>query len=356
MAENITPQKKKIDFGKIYRDLLKYRKLFYITLPVAFILAALVALSIPNYYTCSVKLSPELSNRSASTSGLASLASSFGVKLSSGMGNSSEALFPTLYPDLMASVDFKASLFNVKVSPEGDNQEYSYYDYKKDVEKRPWWNKAIKAILNILDGDDAEKNRVFDPRKLTKEQGELAKAIEKDIICQVDKKTMVITIIAKDNDPQVCTTMADSTMSLLQNYITDYRTSKARVDLEYNKKLLSEAKANYEKASRAYAAFADGNLHSFQERIRQRLSELETEMQLQRTVYQQVVAQYQQAEMKLQEDTPAFAVIQASTIPAKKTGPKRAVGCISFMIFVFVITSIYIFYREDDLKPLLGLN
>lgn len=356
MAEKITPQKKKIDFGKIYRDLLKHKKIFYITLPVAFVLAALVALSIPNYYTCSVKLSPELSNRSTSTSSLASLASSFGVKLGSGMGSSSEALFPTLYPDLMASVDFKASLFKVKVSPEGDNQEYTYYDYKKDIEKKPWWQKATKAFINLLKSDDADKNSFFDPRKLTKEQGEMAKTIEKDIVCQVDKKTMVITIVAKDNDPLVCTTMADSTMALLQRYITDYRTSKARVDLEYNKKLLSEAKTNYEKASRAYAQFADGNLHSFQERIRQRLSELETEMQLQRSVYQQVVAQYQQAEMKLQEDTPAFAVIQASTIPARKTGPKRSIGCIIFVLTVLVAISVYVLYKEDDLKPFLGLN
>ena len=183
----------------------------------------------------------------------------------------------------------------------------------------------------------------------------MTRAIEKEIVCQVDKKTMVIMLTVRDNDPFVCTTMADSTMALLQRYITNYRTSKARVDLEYNKKLLADAKLNYEKASRAYASFADANLHTFQERILQRKAELETEMMLQRTVYQQVVAQYQQAEMKLQEDTPAFAVIQASTIPAKKTGPKRSVACLIFLFFAFIGTSIYALYKENDIKMLLGL-
>jgi hypothetical protein len=148
--------------------------------------------------------------------------------------------------------------------------------------------------------------------------------------------------------------MADSAMALLQRYITDYRTSKARVDLEYNKKILNEAKAKYEKASRAYAAYADANLHSFQERILQRKSELETEMMLQRTVYQQVVAQYQQAEMKLQEDTPAFAVIQDSTIPAKKTGPRRGVACLLSLFLAVVAISLYALYKEGDYKMLLG--
>ena len=356
MTENKTAisKKKPIDYGKIYHDLLKYKRLYYIVLPVAFALAAFITLSIPNYYTCTVKLSPEISNRSTSTSSLAALASSFGVKLGSGMGNSSEALFPTLYPDLMTSVDFKADLFRIKVRPKDSAQDYSYYDYKKDIEKIPWWSQAIKSIKDMF-MNDKEDPDMINPRQLTKKQYLMAKAVEDNFSCVVDKKTMVISLSVKDTDPFVCTTMADSTMALLQRYITDYRTSKARVDLEYNKRLLSEAKRNYEKASRAYASFADANLHSFQERILQRKAELETEMMLQRTVYQQVVAQYQQAEMKLQEDTPAFAVIQASTVPVKKAGPKRGVACLFFLFLAFICISIYVLYKEDDIKALLGL-
>ena len=355
MIENrIISKRKPIDYGKIYHDLLKYKRLYYIVLPAAFMLAAFITLSIPNYYTCTVKLSPELSTKSASTGGLASLASSFGVNLGSAFGNSSDALFPTLYPDLMTSVDFKTDLFKVKVRPEGADHEYTYYDYKKDIEKVPWWTKILKLFFGLFKSAEATTESI-DPRKLTKEQNEMAKVIEQDIVCAVDKKTMVITISAKDTDPVVCTTMADSTMALLQRYITDYRTSKARVDLEYNKKLLADAKGDYEKASQVYAQYADANLHSFQEKIRQKLAELETEAQLKQSVYQQVMAQYQQAEMKLQEDTPAFAVIQASTVPAKKTGPKRSLGCILFVFMAFLIISVYVLYKEADLKPLLGL-
>lgn len=346
----MTPSNNVIDFGKIYRDLLKHKRLYCIVLPVAFALSALYMLSIPNFYTCSVKLSPELSTRSSSKSGLASLASSFGVDLGS-MGNSSEALFPTLYPDLMSSVDFKTDIFKVKVRPENSEREYTYYEYKKDIEKAPWCNTILKSLFK----SDNPKTETIDPRKLTLEQATMALAIEQDIACDIDKKTMAITISVTDTDPVVCTTMADSAMTLLQKYITDYRTSKARVDLEYNKKILAEAKANYEKASRAYASFSDANLHSFQERILQRKAELETEMTLQRTVYQQVVAQYQQAEMRVQEDTPAFAVIQASTIPTMKAGPMRAKSCLIFAFIAFIATSVYILYKEDDIKNLLSL-
>lgn len=352
MTENKIPIKF-IDFGKIYRILQKNSRLYFIVLPIAFLLAVLIMICVPNYYVCTVKLSPELSNRSSSSSSLASLASSFGVKLGNVMGNSSEALFPTLYPDLMESVDFQASLFNVKVRPEDSEQAYRYFIYLKDIKKRPWWSKAAKSIKGFFKEDEPEAD-IVNPRKLTKEQNEIANNMKNDITCDVDYKTMVITLSVTDNDPLVCTTMADSAMSLLQQYITDYRTRKARVDLEYNKKLLNEAKAKYEKASRAYAAFADANLHTFQERILQRKAELETEMALQRTVYQQVVAQYQQAEMKVQEDTPAFAVIQASTIPAKKSGPSRAINCILIVFVAFLGTTIYILFKENEINTLLG--
>ena len=359
MMNETKQSKRKIDYIRIYCDLRKHLRLYLIVLPVTFVLTAFIMLSKPNIYTCTVMLSPELSNRSSSLSSLANLASSFGVKLGSGMGSSSEALFPTLYPDLMSSVDFKVSLFNVKVKPEDSDQEYTYYDYLRNVKKHPWWSDVIGGVIGsiteLLITDTVKVEPPLNPRRLTKKQNRMAKQLDKTIYCDVDKKTMVITISVKDTDPVVAATMADSAMMLLQNYITDYRTKKARVDMEHYGKMTEEAKECYEQASRAYAQYADANLNSFQEKVRQKKSEMETEVLLQRTVYQQVLGQLKQAEMRVQEDTPAFAVIQPSTIPAKNTGPKRTVTCLFFLFVAFMGTSAYALHKEGDLKMLLGL-
>lgn len=354
-----TKPKRSIDYAKLYQDIKKHKRLYWKVLPITFVLIAFVMLSKPNVYTCTVMLSPELSNRSSSLSSLANLASSFGVKLGSSMGSSSEALFPTLYPDLMSSVDFKVSLFNVKVKPEESDQEYTYYDYLRKAQKRPWWSDVISGVIGsiteLLIPDTVEIDPPLNPRRLTKKQYRMAKKLDKAIECDVDNKTMVITITVKDTDPVVCATMADSAMALLQNYITDYRTKKARVDMEHYGMMTEEAKESYEQASRTYAQYADANLNSFQEKVRQKKSEMETEVLLQRTVYQQVVGQLKQAEMRVQEDTPAFAVIQPSTIPAKNTGPKRTVTCLFFLFVAFMGTSAYALHKEGDLKMLLGL-
>ena len=101
--------KSSIDCNKIFQDLLKHKRLYYKVLPIAFLLAAIYAISLPNYYSCTVKLAPELGSGAKAAGGLASLASSFGVNLG-GAQQGADAISPTLYPDLMNSVDFKTSL------------------------------------------------------------------------------------------------------------------------------------------------------------------------------------------------------------------------------------------------------
>ena len=349
-----------IDFKKIFADLLKHKMLYAKVLPISFVVAAILALSIPNYYNCTVKLSPEMSG-SKSTNGLASLASSFGVNLGTA-GAGTEALFPTLYPDLMNSVDFKTSLFHVPVTIEGDKEAgekdrtMSYYDYLTKEQKLPWWSSAMKAVFSIFKSDSVQGEGKLDPFRLTLEQANVVKAIDQKVVCDVDKKTMVITINVTDQDPVIAANMADTVKTRLQKFITDYRTSKARVDLEYNRKITAETKARYEKARQLYAEFMDANQDIILQTVRQKQTDLENEMQLQYNAYQQVAAQLLAAEAKVQEETPAFTTLQSATVPVLKAGPKRAQMCIIFVFLAFLGTTAWILYKEDDLKSLLGLS
>ena len=328
-------------------------------LPVAFVLAAIYALSLPNFYNCTVKLSPEMGSSKASAGSLASLASSFGVNLGTG-GAGTEALFPTLYPDLMNSVDFKTSLFDVPVTIEGKDGEKDrtmpYYDYLKDEQKAPWWSAAIKGVFSIFKSQNSNLKEKVDPFRLTLEQANIVKAINGNVVCDVDKKTMVITISVTDQNAVIAATMADTVKTRLQKFITDYRTSKARVDLEYNKKITAETKARYEKARQKYAEFMDSNQDIILQTVRQKQTDLENEMQLQYNAYTQAAAQYLAAEAKVQQETPAFTTLQSATVPVLKAGPKRAQMCLIFLFLAFLGTTCWILYKEDDLKPLLGLS
>ena len=368
---NINPElqedESSIDFAMIFQHLRKRKKLYFIVLPIAFALAAVFALSLPNYYVCTVKLSPELSSSRSSTNSLLSLASSFGVNLGQNAGGmGTEALFPTLYPELINSTDFKASLFQIPVTIEGDKEKgekdrtMSYYDYLDKEQKAPWFSAILGAPGKLIGSLFAPKKKKeakgINPFRLTKRQALIAKAIEKNVICDVDKKTMVITIEVTDQDPVICATMADSVKHRLQDFITAYRTSKVRDDLNYNKKIFSEAKARYEKARDNYTRYADTHRELSSQTALTRQSDLLNEMNMQQQIFQQVVAQVQQAEMKVQQETPAFTTLQSATVPVRKAGPKRAQMCLVFLFLAFLGTTAWILHKEGDLKSLLGLN
>ena len=348
-----------IDFKAILGALKKHKKLYYKALPIAFLLAVVYTLSLPNYYQCEVKLSPELNSRRSAGS-LASLASSFGVNLSGAMGNSTEALFPTLYPDLMNSSDFKTSLFPIKIHRDKETKMMTYYDYLVNEQKAPWWSEAIGGFFKFIGSLFGEKKKketeTIDPFRLTKKQAAVVKALNNKVVCDVDKKTMMISIVVTDQDPLICATMADSVQHRLQDFITEYRTKKAKVDLAYSQKLYKEAKARYDRARYLYADFADANQDIVLESVRQKQTELENEMQLMYNAYSQVSLQLQAAEAKVQEETPAFTTLQSATVPVRKAGPSRGKICLIFTFLVFLGCSVWILHKEDQLKQLLGLG
>ena len=352
-----------IKLGALWQSLRTHRKLYYKVLGITFIVACIYAFSLPKTYSCKVMLAPELS----STGGrnyLSTLASSFGLTMGS-TRTGSEALFPTLYPDLMNSVDFKTSLFPVKVRRDKDKREMTYYDYLLNEQKRPWWSSAIGAVVggiaSLFPEDTTQHStlntqQVVNPFRLTKKQTAIAAAINNRVKCSVDKKTLVITIQVVDQDPLICATVADSVQERLQKFITDYRTSKAREDLEYNQKLYVEAKREYDKARQLYASFSDANQDVILQSVRTKLNDLENEMQLKFNAYNAVSAQLQDAKAKVQQETPAFTTLQSATVPIRPSAPSKSKIVFVFLFLAFLGTTVWVFYKDGHLKPLLGLS
>ena len=356
--QTTTPQERPT-LGQLWQDVKKYKKLYYKVLGITFIASAIITLSIPNTYKCTVKLAPEIPGGNKGAGGLASLASTFGVNLGSASAGS-DAIMPNLYPDLMNSVAFRASLFPVKVQQEDGDTAMTYYDYLENYQRLPWWSAGMKvvgegissAMSSIFELEKETSDKV-NPFRLTKDQMEIVEKMEKKVVCDVDKKTFVITIDVTDQDPLIAATLADSVQTRLQDFITDYRTRKARVDLAYNQKLFKEAQERYEKARLKSAAYTDANRHAIFAEKQSEQTKLENELQLQYRTYSQVAAQLQMAEAKVQEVTPAFTTLQPATVPIQKVGPKRTVMVLVVLFFALLATTAFVFHKERHLLPLL---
>lgn len=337
-----------IDFWKLLQIVLKRRKRFGINITITIVVSVAIVLCLPRYYTCDVKLAPE-TNSLDMGSGLSSLASSFGLNMSNMM--SQDAISPELYPDLMESVDFRTSMFPVKVKTLKGEISTTYYEYIQKHQRFPFWTTATMKMVQMFKEKpkDTPISKI-NPFMMTKPQSDVAKIIGGKIKCSVDKKTDVITISVEDQDALVCATIADSARSKLQAAITKYRTNKARIDLDYAKKLNNEAKMQYDKARQVYASYSDANQDIILESYKAKVNDLENEMQLKYNIYQQTSQQVQLALAKLQERTPAFTILQSATVPLKPAGPKRMIIVGFCTIVTFLCTLLYCYRKEQNVK------
>lgn len=340
-----------IDIIGLALQILKKWKQLLLFIFVAAIIGVVIALSKPKYYQAEVILAPELSSGGLSMSdNLADMASTFGIDL--GGKNSVDAIYPELYPDIFGSTTFILGLFDVPVRLKDDNNTRTYKYHLLKEQKVPFWDYPKLWLINALKkrkAIGAGKGK-SDPFIISKDDNDLCDGIRNSILCSVDKKTSVITISVTDQDPLVAAIMADTLQNRLQTYITDYRTKKARNDLQYYQKLTIKAKADYERVRRAYGASADANMDVLLESVRSKQEDVENDMQLKFNTYTSLNTQLQSAKAKLQERIPAFTIIQKPMMPYKAASTPRSIIVLLFMFLGVLCDAIWVLYGENIRK------
>lgn len=343
-----------IDVIASVKKIITARKSLTVSVISGVVLGIIIAFSTPKTYTSEVILAPELSSGGLGlSSNLMDMASSFGVDLGS-TNKSMDALYPEIYPEILSSYDFIHGLFDVPVRLKNDNTTRTYFRHVTVDTKIPFWQypKAWLAKLSAKDDTVAgnTKNGKKDPFKTSKIDSEICEAIGKSINCLIDKKTSVILIGVTDQDPLVAAIIADTIQNRLQNYITSYRTKKARTDFNYYKKLYNDAKAKYTKAQNTYASFCDANQDVVLEKYIAKRDELENEMQTAFTLMNQMSTQMQAAKAKIQERTPAYTMIKSAKMPYKASSMSRLM-ILALVLFVAMLAdAFWVLFLKDILK------
>ncbi len=243
---------------QVFQKLWARKRLFLKVWVITFILSAAYILPQPRTYSASVLLAPELSSGDQMGS-LSSLASSFGVNLDNEA--SIDAIYPELYPEFIESNNFIVSLFDIQVQTIDGEIKTDLYTYLLKHQKRTfymkpiyWVMKKIKDAINPKRTSGSGDNGI-NPFFLTEEQFNMTEKLKACIACRVEPLTNVISLNVNAQDPLVAACLADSICTKLQAAITDYRTNKARVDVEHYTKLAETSREEYFQASKIYRDF-----------------------------------------------------------------------------------------------------
>lgn len=347
-------QKKIIDLSEIFKKLWSNKKKFFIVWIITFILSCIWIFPQPRYYQAEVSLAPELAGEDVG--GLSGIASSFGINIG---GATDDAFHPILYPDLIESNNFIVGLMPIQITTTAKDDKPSittdYYTYlKKYQKKNPLTQPFIKLSITIKKAFSKEEEgkpltaKELNPFKLSEKDSKIFERVTGNITCSVDKKTEVISISVKDQDPLVCATMADSVRQHLQDFITQYRTKKTRIDVDHYQHLTDSAKLEYESAVNKYSMFCDANQDIILQSVNSKRDALEQDMQFKYNTYTALNTQLEAVKAKLQERTPAFTILKNATVPIKPAGPKRVLFILGMLILVTTVKG-FLLIRKDIL-------
>ena len=335
-----------IDWVEMLAKLLKH-KWYIMIFTFAFAVVGVVfALMQKRQYDVDVVLTPEIEGKSGSSS-LKSLASMVGLS-SSSLSSGADAITFLVFPEVCSSTPFLTGLFSVPVTTYVSDKDYERGKRPKTttlfkyISKEDEPKKGLAAWMEDIFGkDDKEKkedNSVVNPSHLTRMQDRVLRYLSKHISANVDNKTGLTTIHVSIDDPLIVTTLADTVCQRLQDYVTEYKTKKAKQDLDYFTKLSDEAHEALIDAQQAYARSVDFDRSVILQSVSSEKERLRVESQLAQQVFEQMEQQKAAAKAKYQELKPAFAVIQPATMPLKPSNSRKNV-VLGFMFFGFVLSA-----------------
>jgi len=338
------------DFVELVLMLWNKRKRLIINCICGGILAIIIAFSIPKEYTSTVVLAPEIAGTGNLTGGLGTLASMAGIN----MDVENEAIYPELYPQIVSSTPFLCDLLpmSVSCSYKGDLITTNLYNYLSLYQKHTWWSRffslpgKIVKLIRHEEKDTIGQGGILDSRRLSRRQQIVLKGLNDRISVDLDKNSSAISISVMMQDAAVASEIAERVTDNLQDYVCNYRTAKARKDLENTQRLFDEARENYYNAQKTYAEYCDKHQGVTKLQYLVEQDRLSNEQELAFSLYNQVAQQLDLCKAKLLEKTPVVVVLQPATLPYKATTPRKMLIGLLFVFLAFFGTAAW--YIVED--------
>jgi uncharacterized protein involved in exopolysaccharide biosynthesis len=358
-----------INFGEIWRALLKYKFVIAITALLFAILGALYSLTLNNEYEASVKLVPESADsKSAGGGGLGGLSSLAGLAgINIGGATGTDAIQPAMYPNIVESIPFLQELINAKIY----NPKIKKWQVLKEYLKEHQSNAPIKlydsekleeerAKKQLSDTDLKDLNipsspgQAIDFINIDLKESHILNKLKNYIKVEVDKKTMFITITCTLQNPVIAANLTSLVQNQLTKYIVNYRTEKVRKEMIFLTSRQDEARKRYDQALFTFSNYKDQNRNRFLNVAKTQEKKLQYEVDLAFNLYSSLTTQLSEAQIRVQKETPIFKVLEPARVPLSRTSPKRSLITIGSMFIGIFVSLLIVFFKSVNLKELLS--
>lgn len=309
--EQINP----INWVELWQVIWKEKWIITLVALVITIGGGLYAFTAQEEFESQGKILPELPpNASGSLGSLVGALGIGGIDLK----NSTEAIRPDLYPEVLKSTPFFLALMEHPVKTR-ENHSLKFADFYHQVVEE---NEEIDTVL--IKKFKVEPKGFYVLNRLNEDR---IKDLKTRIFGTYDRKAGVISINVKLPDPVVAATIAKFSMDYLTDYVITYRTQKNKREVDFLKERLDLARNKYYSNQSKKAQYND----QFQAAtIRLQTADvqrerIQAEYNTSSSFYNSLLTKYEEAKIKLNQETPVIKVLDPPTAPTRKSEPRRSV-------------------------------
>jgi uncharacterized protein involved in exopolysaccharide biosynthesis len=336
-----------INFKALWTILKKEKWLIFGITTLITVLGGIYAFSLKEEFVSEGRILPEVATKGIGMGQYAGLAALAGVDIAAS-ASGTDAVRPDLYPDVLKATPFFQNLLAIKVTNK----------FNKPIKFRDFYNsEIIEEKLNIADLKSKYQNS-SDYIVLDKQTENTIKNLRQRVYCSYDKKTGVLSISAKMPDPVVAASVAKYSMNYLTDYIINYRTEKLKRDLDFLGERLNLAKGKYYNKQENKASYSDRiplEALRFQAADLQR-ERIEAEYKTASSFYNTLLQKYEEAKLKIQQETPVIKILEPPVVPNLKAEPKKSIILLGFLFVGFIISLILAILIRGNYKLLFKNN
>jgi uncharacterized protein involved in exopolysaccharide biosynthesis len=330
-----------IDLMGIIKEFWSQRKLVIKVVLIFLLLGLINHYFTPNEWKVKSELLPEINegmNIDPSLGGVAAIA---GINLDQG-GNS---LNPELYTNITRSTPFLLDLAEQSFYIPSVGKEMRLIDYIDEYHRLTPMKSIIalpKKMVSLFRSKGGENNSIESEFiSLSSSEDDNLAIINSLVEVYLDKGSGTVIVDSRFQDKVVAAEINRFVVDYIKVYVTEYLRSKESQRLDFLNDQIRKRQVSYDSAQRALDTYLDSNVIITSEKAKTEIRKRQMNRDLIYNLYNSLLQKRQESELKIQEETPVFHVIEPYKIPSKKHAP-RLKWTFLFSVLLGLITSVSI--------------
>lgn len=349
--------KVELNYLQLIQQIFSYKRSLLIFTFIGLFLGVLIAFTSPKEFSTNSFVILEQGENTGQFGQMGALAGLAGISLPQ-MQSDQAILSSELFPDVIHSRDFLIDIMKESFYFETKGKEMTLEEYYAEerpgnlVKKTFDFIFSIPArIISIFSSNDTKPTIANENNEevelgyvsVTSQENYVSKLLKERITIEDQMKLIKLNVLMPE--ALISAKVNAIVLEKLIDYVTNYKTVKQKLNLEFVEERVNEAEVKFQEAQIKLASYRDANQGIISKRAMTKEEQLQFEFNIAFNIYNTLKQELEQATIQLKRDTPVFTVIETASIPLGPSKPNKPL-IIVFSIFLgFFVGVLYTIYK-----------